>query len=75
MAASGFTPIILYNSGTTGNTPTTGNLQVGELAINYKDGKLFYNNGTAVVAFTSGGGSSNTATGNIYAQANFGGFI
>lgn len=48
MAASGYTPIIIFNSGTTGHTPTTSNLQVGELAINYADGKLFYNNGTAI---------------------------
>ena len=42
MAASGYTPIILFNSGTASNTPTTGNLAVGELAINYADGKLYY---------------------------------
>ena len=43
MAASGYTPIILFNSTTTGNTPTTGNLAVGELAVNIADGKLFFN--------------------------------
>ena len=43
MAASGYTPIILLNSTTTGNTPTTSNLAVGELAINVTDGKLFFN--------------------------------
>ena len=43
MAASGYTPIILFNSTTTGNTPTTSNLAVGELAINVTDGKLFFN--------------------------------
>ena len=43
MAASGYTPIILFNSTTTGNTPTTSNLAVGELAINVTDGKLFLN--------------------------------
>jgi hypothetical protein len=48
MAASGYTPIILFNSGTTGHTPTTGNLAVGELAINYTDGKLYYNTGSAI---------------------------
>ena len=43
MAQTGYTPIILLNSTTTGNTPTTSNLAVGELAINVTDGKLFFN--------------------------------
>ena len=43
MAASGYTPIILFNSTTTGNAPTTSNLAVGELAVNIADGKLFFN--------------------------------
>jgi len=48
MAQTNYTPIILYNSGTTGNIPSTSNLASGELAINYTDGKLFYkdNNST-----------------------------
>ena len=51
MAATGYTPIVLFNSGVTGHTPTTSNLQVGELAINYVDGILFYNNGTTIKTF------------------------
>ena len=43
MAQSGYTPIILFNSTTSGNAPTTGNLAVGELAVNIADGKLFFN--------------------------------
>ena len=43
MSQSGYTPIILLNSTTSGNTPTTSNLAVGELAINIADGKLFFN--------------------------------
>ena len=43
MAQTGYTPIILFNSTTSGNAPTTGNLAVGELAINIADGKLFFN--------------------------------
>ena len=43
MSATGYTPIILLNSTTSGNTPTTSNLAVGELAINIADGKLFFN--------------------------------
>jgi hypothetical protein len=46
MAQSGFTPIQIYSSSTTGNTPAAGNLlnSTGgaELAINIFDGKLFY---------------------------------
>jgi hypothetical protein len=49
MAASGYTPIITYNSGTTTNVPIAGNLANGELAINYADGKLFYKDSGGVV--------------------------
>jgi hypothetical protein len=35
MAATGFTPIQLYRTSTTGTSPTAGNLTAGELAINY----------------------------------------
>ena len=46
MAQSGFTPILLYASGTPGNSPSAGNLTSSasgaELAVNYADGKLFY---------------------------------
>jgi hypothetical protein len=57
MAQSGFTPIITYNSGTTTNVPTAGNLANGELALNYADGKLFYKDGSGnvqVIASKSG---------------------
>ena len=33
--------IQLKRSNTSGNTPTTSNLELGEIAINTKDGKLF----------------------------------
>jgi hypothetical protein len=36
------TTIILKNSGSSGNIPTSQNLQFGELAINYADGILYY---------------------------------
>ena len=46
MAQSGYTPILIYASGTTGNTPLAANLTStstgAELALNYFDGKLFY---------------------------------
>ena len=43
MAATGYTPIILYSSTTASNVPTTGNLAAGELALNIADGKLYFN--------------------------------
>jgi len=49
MAQTNYTPIILYNSGTTGNTPSTSNLAGGELAINYTDGKLFYKDNSSTL--------------------------
>ena len=42
MAQANFTPIKLYYSANVGATPSTSNLAFGELAINIKDGKLFY---------------------------------
>jgi hypothetical protein len=61
MAQSGYTPLVLYTSTTAGHVPTTGNLAVGELAINIPDGKLYYNkSGTITILATD-----TTATGNI----------
>jgi len=53
MAQTGYTPILIYASGTTGNTPSAGNLTSSssgaELALNYFDGKLFYKDNTGTV--------------------------
>jgi len=53
MAQVGFTPLLIYGSGTNGNTPSAGNLTTSasgvELAINYFDGKLFYKDNAGVV--------------------------
>ena len=53
MAASGYTPILLYASGTATNVPLAANLTStatgAELAINYTDGKLFYKDNTGTV--------------------------
>ena len=70
MAATNFTPIILFNSGTTTNAPVAGNLAVGELAINYKDGFLFYKDdanaiqkiGYKITPVAAGGTGSTTAS-------------
>ena len=49
MSQAGFTPIKLYSSTTPTVTPTAGNLEQGELAINTADGKLFYEDSSGVV--------------------------
>jgi len=53
MAQTGFTPIQLYSSSTTGNTPAAADLLNSsggsELAINIFDGKLFYKDNAGVV--------------------------
>jgi hypothetical protein len=78
MSASGYTPIIIYNSGTATNAPIAGNLASGELAINYADGKLFFKNSSNVITvlatsaaasgnfptFTLGSGTITTVTNN-----------
>ena len=68
MAQSGYTPISIYYSATTTNTPTAGNLVAGELAINTADGKLFYKDsgGTVQVLATKGGVGSSTTTQVLY---------
>ena len=58
MAATGFTPIILFNSTTASNAPTTANLAVGELALNIPDGKLYFNqSGTIKVLASNAAGT------------------
>jgi hypothetical protein len=42
MASAGNTPIQLYYSSTSGNTPAAANLILGELALNTSDGALYY---------------------------------
>jgi hypothetical protein len=48
MSAPGYTPIVTYNSSTTGHVPTTGSgtITTGELAVNITDGILFVGTGT-----------------------------
>jgi hypothetical protein len=79
MAQTGNTPISLYYSATTGNTPTAGNLGNGELAINTADGILFYKNpaGTVVPLSSSGGNLSWQAvqTSNFTASAGNGYYV
>jgi hypothetical protein len=58
MAATGFTPIRLYNSTTALAVPLAANLAAGELALNITDGKLYYNDGGVVKLLASNAGSS-----------------
>ena len=63
MAQSGFTPIIPYHSTTSGNVPTTGNMNIGEIAINAADRVIYTMDGTgAVVSIGNGatGGGGDT---------------
>jgi len=68
MAQSGYTPILIYASGTASNVPLAANLTSSangaELALNYADGKLYFKNsgGTVTLLASSSGiaGGSNT---------------
>lgn len=63
MAQSGYTPILIYASGTSTNVPLAANLTStasgAELALNYADGKLFYKDsgGTVQVLASKGAGT------------------
>ena len=62
------TVIQIKRSGTQGNVPSS--LALGELAINYVDGKIFYSNSTGhILSFSAGGEIANTANA-AYDQAN-----
>jgi hypothetical protein len=78
MAATGFTPILLYASGTAAAVPTTGNLSTSstngaELALNYADGKLYYKDGPSgsiqVLASKATGTIAGSTTQVIYNNA------
>lgn len=63
MAQSGFTPIRPYYSTTSTNVPATGDMQIGEIAINTADRVIFTKDGTgAVVSIGNGatGGGGDT---------------
>ena len=67
MAQSGYTPILIYGSGTASATPSSGNLTSSangaELALNYNDGKLYYKDNAGVVQLlASKAGASGSVT-------------
>jgi hypothetical protein len=66
MAASGYTPILIYASGTASNVPLAANLTSGasgaELALNYADGKLYYKDSGGVVRLLASNSASTPVT-------------
>jgi hypothetical protein len=56
--------VLIKRSGTANSVPTAGQLQAGELAINYADGNLFYKNSSNVVT-TIASNKFVSVTGNI----------
>jgi len=62
MSQTGFTPIQLYRTATASAVPSAANLVVGELAINYTDGKLFYEDNLGAVQTIA---SKDAAAGNF----------
>jgi hypothetical protein len=63
MAQPSFTPLIPYHSTTSGSTPSAGNMQTGEIALNATDRVIYTKDGTGlVVAIGSGatGGGGDT---------------
>jgi len=61
MAQSGYTPILLYASGTATNVPLAANMTSSsagaELALNYADGKLYFKNSSGVVTLLASSGT------------------
>ena len=67
MAQTGYTPILIYASGTATNVPLAANLTSSasgaELALNYYDGKLYYKDNAGVVQLlASKAGASGTVS-------------
>ena len=62
MAATGFTPIILYHSTTGSAVPSNANLSPGELALNIADMKLYCENGSGVVTLLADAAAQGTVT-------------
>jgi len=52
------TTIRLRKSGVTSNVPVS--LELGELALNYADGKLYYKNASGVITYISSGATTNS---------------
>jgi hypothetical protein len=70
MAQTGYTPLLIYASGTASNVPLAANLTSSasgaELALNYADGKLYFKNSSGVVTLLA---SSAGASGDVVGPA------
>jgi hypothetical protein len=70
MAQTGYTPILIYASGTATNVPLAANLTSSasgaELALNYADGKLYYKNSSGTVTLLA---STAGASGDVVGPA------
>lgn len=62
MAASGYTPIVLYNSTVAGAVPTAGNLAAGEVGLNIADMKLYCENSSGTVEMLAAPGIPRSGT-------------
>jgi hypothetical protein len=76
MAQSGYTPILIYASGTAAAVPSAANLTSSangaELALNYADGKLYYKNSSGVVTLlASAAAASGTSPGGSNTQVQY----
>jgi hypothetical protein len=82
MAQPSFTPLIPYHSTTSGSTPSAGNMQTGEIALNATDRVIYTKDGTGLVVAigsgaTGGGGdqifvqNGQTVTTNYTIPTNF----
>ena len=71
MAQSGYTPILIYGSGTASAVPLAANLTSSasgaELALNYADGKLYYKNSSGVVTLLANANASSATKGQAIA--------
>jgi hypothetical protein len=75
MAQTGYTPLLIYASGTASNVPSAANLTSSasgaELALNYADGKLYFKNSSGVVTLlASAAGASGDVVGPASATDN-----
>ena len=55
--------IILKKSAVTGNAPASGDLSLGEIAINYADGHLYYKSGASATPVKINAGDADTVDG------------
>ncbi len=66
MAQSGYTPILIYGSGTASSVPLAANMTSSsagaELALNYADGKLYFKNSSGVVTLLAQSASASPVT-------------